>query len=107
MDASLPELGIKNISDSVEHPSHYTQGPPCPNCGSVIECITITERMDFMLGNAIKYIWRSGLKGTPIQDLKKARWYLDREIARREGESLGSCLSRGDDMQAPSMPEVK
>jgi hypothetical protein len=36
------------------------------------------------LGNAVKYIWRADLKGNPIEDLKKAVWYLEREISRRE-----------------------
>lgn len=40
--------------------------------------------MPFCLGNVIKYIWRSDEKGASIEDLKKARWYLDREIALRE-----------------------
>lgn len=40
--------------------------------------------MNFCLGNAMKYIWRAGLKIDAIEDLKKARWYIDREIARRE-----------------------
>jgi hypothetical protein len=66
---------------AVEHPPHYTTHP------SGIECIQITEHMNFCRGNAIKYIWRAGSKGghdEEITDLKKARWYLDREIARLE-----------------------
>jgi hypothetical protein len=62
--------------DPVEHPKHYTQHP------SGVECIEITEHMNFNLGNAIKYIWRAGLKNENIEDLRKARWYLDREIQR-------------------------
>jgi hypothetical protein len=42
--------------------------------------------MNFCRGNAIKYIWRAGLKGDAIEDLRKARWYLDREIARMLGK---------------------
>lgn len=64
--------------DPVNHPRHYTGHP------SGVECITITEHMNFCLGNAMKYIWRAGEKGDAIEDLKKARWYLDREIARRD-----------------------
>ena len=63
--------------DPVNHPDHYTQHP------SGVECIQITEHMSFNLGNAIKYIWRADLKAG-MQDLEKARWYLDREIARRK-----------------------
>ncbi len=65
-------------SESVNHPSHYTNHP------SGIECIAITQHMSFCLGNAIKYIWRSGEKGREIEDLKKAAWYIDREIMRIE-----------------------
>lgn len=66
------------VHDVVEHPRHYTEH------ASGIECIQITEHMGFNLGNAIKYIWRCDLKKDAIEDLKKARWYLDREIALRE-----------------------
>lgn len=64
--------------DPVNHPKHYKTHP------SGVECIVITEHMNFCLGNAMKYIWRAGEKGNRIQDLKKARWYLDREIHRLE-----------------------
>lgn len=63
--------------DMVNHPPHYTSHP------SGIECVQITEHMGFCLGNAIKYIWRADLKGG-VEDLEKARWYLDREIAKRQ-----------------------
>jgi hypothetical protein len=56
------------------NPSHYKSHP------SGIECIQITRHMGFNLGNAIKYIWRAGLKGSSIEDLKKAKWYLEDEI---------------------------
>lgn len=64
--------------DPVNHPKHYTDHP------SGIECIEVTEHMNFCLGNAVKYIWRADLKHDAIEDLRKARWYLDREIERRE-----------------------
>lgn len=64
--------------DPVNHPPHYKSH------ASGIECIQITEHMNFCLGNAIKYIWRAEEKGRMIEDLKKARWYIDREIKRRE-----------------------
>lgn len=65
--------------DVVNHPKHYTDHP------SGVECIQITEWMNFCLGNAIKYIWRAGEKhDSPLEDLKKARWYIEREIARLE-----------------------
>lgn len=61
----------------VNNPPHYTQHP------SGVECIQITEHMGFCLGNAIKYIWRADLKDDAIQDLEKAKWYIEREITLR------------------------
>lgn len=66
------------MKDLVNRPPHYTAHP------SGIECIVITEHMGFCLGNVVKYIWRADLKGRALEDLYKARYYLDREIARRE-----------------------
>ena len=66
-------------SDNVNHPKHYTSHP------SGVEVIEITEHLNFCLGNAVKYILRCDLKGKPIEDLRKARWYIDREISRRVG----------------------
>lgn len=67
------------MADPVNHPKHYTGHP------SGVECIAITEHMGFCLGNAIKYIWRADLKNDDIEDLKKAAWYIEREIKKREG----------------------
>ena len=64
------------MNDPVNHPKHYTEHP------SGVECIEITEHFNFNKGNAIKYIWRSADKGKEVEDLRKARWYIDREIAR-------------------------
>jgi hypothetical protein len=61
---------------SVEHPKHYNRHP------SGIECITIAEQFNFNIGNAVKYLWRAGLKGSQVEDLKKAKWYVEREIKR-------------------------
>jgi len=73
-----PEM-IKSVmpNDPVNHPKHYTNHP------SGIECIEITEHMSFNLGNALKYIWRCDLKKDAIEDLKKAKFYIEREIALR------------------------
>lgn len=68
--------------DKVNHPKHYTSHP------SGVECITITEHYNFCVGNAIKYLWRAGLKEEislegkekEIQDLEKAIWYIQRQI---------------------------
>ncbi len=59
------------------NPAHYKTHP------SGVECIDVVETMSFNLGNCVKYIWRAGLKSSdPAEDLKKAAWYLNREIAR-------------------------
>lgn len=63
--------------DPVNHPKHYTSHP------SGVECITITEHMGFCVGNAIKYLWRADEKNG-LEDLKKAAWYINREIEKRE-----------------------
>jgi len=65
------------LSDNVNSPKHYTSHP------SGIECIQVTEHMGFNLGNAVKYIWRADLKNDAVEDLRKARWYIDREIQKR------------------------
>ena len=65
--------------DTVNHPPHYKSHP------SGIECVQVTEHMNFCLGNATKYIWRADEKHGDggIEDLKKASWYINREIERR------------------------
>jgi len=78
------------MTDNVNKPPHYTAHP------SGVECIQITEHMNFCLGNALKYIWRAGLKQNEVEDLKKAIWYLNREIERLENgkeERLGEPYS--------------
>jgi hypothetical protein len=62
--------------DVVNHPPHYKRGG--------LECIDVIEGfgLGFRLGNAVKYILRAGHKGDRLEDLRKARWYLDREIER-------------------------
>ncbi len=61
----------------ITNPPHYKDLNPEP--------ITVIEawRLNFNLGNALKYISRCEGKGAPLDDLKKARWYLDREIKNR------------------------
>ncbi len=60
------------------NPQHYRSHP------SGVECIEVTQHCNFCIGNAIKYLWRAGLKGDAVEDLRKAAWYIDREIKRRE-----------------------
>ena len=71
------EYQQKHMKESVDHPSHYNQG---------IEEIDYIEshNMGFNLGNVIKYVTRAKHKGSELEDLKKAKWYLDREIKKLE-----------------------
>lgn len=64
------------MSDPVNHPAHYKDRVPG------VECIEVTEHFNFLRGNAIKYLWRAGLKGDEIEDLEKAQWYISREIEK-------------------------
>lgn len=75
--------------DPVNHPAHYMAHP------SGVECIQVTEHMNFCLGNAVKYLWRAGQKDSApqIEDLKKARWYIDREISRIEKSQQSQVLT--------------
>lgn len=78
-------------NDLVNHPSHYTNHP------SGIECIEVTQWYDFSIGNAIKYLWRAGLKKDSslgdvqkeIEDLNKAKWYIDNKISMLKNEVDG------------------
>ena len=66
----------------VNHPAHYNKHP------SGVECIDVIEHMSLNIGNAIKYLWRADHKGNTRQDMEKAVWYVQREIARREAFGL-------------------
>lgn len=93
-------MASKNKNDQVNHPKHYTSDP------SGIECIDITRHRNFNIGNAIKYLWRAGLKedkdrkliNKQIEDLNKAVWYLVDEIHRLgsrctvKTDSINTCL---------------
>lgn len=75
--ASSSSGGSKQ-NDNVNHPKHYTSHP------SGVECITVTEHFNFNIGNAIKYLWRANDKNG-LEDLRKAAWYVNREIERLRG----------------------
>ena len=72
--------------DNVTKPIHYNLSKAKCDCGRLIECIDVTRHMNFNLGNAVKYLWRWQEKGG-LEDLKKARWYLEDEIKQRESKS--------------------
>lgn len=83
-ETKIPKL--VESKDNVNHPSHYTKHP------SGVECIDITRHYYFSVGNAIKYLWRAGLKedssmsniDKEIEDLKKAVWYINDRIKQLE-----------------------
>lgn len=93
-------MASKNKNDQINHPKHYTSDP------SGIECIDVTRHRNFNVGNAIKYLWRAGLKidadkssiNKQIEDLEKAVWYIVDEIHRLGGrctvktDSINTCL---------------
>lgn len=72
---------VKSTLDNVNHPQHYTKGG--------IEVIDAIEAwgLNFRLANVIKYVARSDHKNNKLEDLKKARWYLDREISKLESST--------------------
>jgi hypothetical protein len=79
------EVAEEEEVDYVNHPTHYNLDP------SGIECIEIIRHRNFNVGSAIKYLWRAGFKnssiagGQHIEDLEKAIWYINDEIARIKG----------------------
>ena len=70
---------MARLSDPVNHPAHYTAFP--------VEVIELTECLNFCRGNIVKYVARAGVKNpaTELEDLEKARWYIEREISRLKG----------------------
>lgn len=78
-----------SAEDVVNHPAHYTAYP--------VEVIELVEHMNYCRGNIVKYVARAGLKSpdTELEDLRKAQWYIEREIARLEG---------AEDPESPPLP---
>ena len=74
---------MENEYEFIDHPKHYNNHP------AGVECIDIIEWMTWNIGTAMKHLWRAGLKPgvSAIQDLRKAIWYIEREIGRLENES--------------------
>lgn len=80
-------MGSQLINDNINHPKHYTQGN-METIDIIFEVITTIEnpKVAMCIGNAIKYISRFSFKGNPIDDLKKAIWYINKSIELLEGE---------------------
>lgn len=64
------------MAEAVDHPPHYNAHP------SGVEAVEVCEHLSFNIGNALKYVWRARLKGNAVEDLRKAKWYLERELER-------------------------
>lgn len=77
---SAPPIREAPFAEDPVNPSHYRKHP------SGIECIEVTRHLNFNIGNAIKYLWRYLDKGDPVENLKKAQWYIDDEIRRLQGQ---------------------
>jgi hypothetical protein len=70
------------MTDNINHPTHYTDR----NIG--YECIDIAQYQSFCTGNVIKYLWRYNSKGTPLENLRKARWYATKANTMQENVNL-------------------
>lgn len=82
----MAEKHDDELGGAVHHPEHYNKH------ASGVECIDVVEHMSFNVGNAMKYLWRCGEKssdkgGGTVRDLKKALWYVGREIQKLEKEA--------------------
>ena len=79
---TVGDVVLGEVSDAI-NPDHYQSDP------SGVQCIEISENWSFCLGNALKYMWRSGKKDSSknIEDLQKAVWYIEREISRLSKDS--------------------
>ena len=77
----MKEYYKKKLDEAVNHPNHYAVHP------SGVECVQLSELLDFCKGNAFKYVWRAGKKFDAEEDLKKARFYLNRSIKNSKNTS--------------------
>ena len=91
MDASVE----RKTKDLVNHPAHYAEDGQFSFPKA--ECIMLTRLLDFSVGNAVKYIWRAGFKGSAAEDLRKALWYINDAIKMdrgRDSRTAAACIVR-------------
>jgi len=86
------------MADNINHPKHYTWGK--------VEAIDFIENMDFCSGCAIKYIVRHRHKGTPEEDLKKAKWYIDRLIMQEVSRSEKVVIEKDIDIDTEGLEQM-
>lgn len=85
--------------DDPTNPAHYRSHP------SGVECIEVTEHLNFCRGNAVKYIWRAGERPErEVEDLRKAAWYIEREISRLTRAAVIETLDAMMDDPIPYVP---
>lgn len=82
------------VFDIVQKPRHYNVHK------SGVEAIEVVRHLSFNLGNAVKYIWRSGEKGAQVQDLRKALYYIDDELAMPDQDRMTIRLSSQSQVKA-------
>lgn len=82
------EIGTRTVTDDPINPSHHLYNG--------LECIEIAEVYPYNIGNAIKYVWRAGLKGDLIEDLKKCKWYCERAIFNADDYTIGSIYTQAE-----------
>lgn len=91
----------KTSSDNINHPSHYTPHP------LGVKCIDIVEHMNFNVGCAIRYLWQADSKGNSIEDLRRAAWFVGREISRRRRYENGNRVKDLKRLQVLSVGKIK
>lgn len=84
-ESSIPH---GEVSDMVNHPSHYTSDKPIECFDWILLYLTEEETTGYLKGNILKYIWRYEAKYNPVEDLEKARWYLDKLIEITKEDKL-------------------
>ena len=89
------------MTDAVNNPKHYNAHP------SGIECIELTRHMSFNRGNALKYIWRAGLKENKTQDIEKAKWYLLDEFENMKNAKYKKRIVKQFDMLLFSLSQFE
>lgn len=93
------------MTDAVNHPPHYAS----PTENIIGECIDYTQDMDFLLGNAFKYVWRAGNKNPAAfyEDINKALWYLNRAQHNHYSASPSSVTTLYTTLRSSILGEIR
>lgn len=79
-----PKPADSDIDDPVNHPAHYKSATGVECIDLIIDRLGLDIAIGFCLGNTFKYLYRCGAKGAPMQDVKKAHWYLSKFIELKQ-----------------------